>query len=458
MAILRTATPIQDNLSEFCDQGIIFSLCLLIFVLPASIAILDVCAALAVLFYMLKKISRIIAQWPSAAPRLGLTEKIKFVWNGFAPGKSSLARPLQFLALAVFISVLFSQYPDLSVKAFFGKFVKCMFLYICFIEAFNNKKRLWTFVAVLFLSAFIASLSGAFQHYTGKDFIKGRPLGTENYVTVSRVSSSFAGANSFGPYILLVLSLAVHLLFSTFNRPASWLARTALVLLAGLLLACLCWTYSRSSWVGFLVILFVTVLLDRRKMILVGSLLLVFIFVFLPSLQSIRHMNLTNDSSHRAVSDAGKGSPHSGPVLGSLLQNGGSGRLSYWKRAVSVIESSPIFGTGPNTYARVLMRDTDPKEIWYAHNGYLQMAAETGLAGLACFLWVLFVLFSQAIRSCKKIKDIYPLALLQGSIAGLSGFLVQSFFDNTFYTVQLSMLMWVFFGFMSALTFLPSEL
>ena len=103
------------------------------------------------------------------------------------------------------------------------------------------------------------------------------------------------------------------------------------------------------------------------------------------------------------------------------------------------------------------MRDTDPKEIWYAHNGYLQMAAETGLAGLACFLWVLFVLFSQAIRSCKKIKDIYPLALLQGSIAGLSGFLVQSFFDNTLYTVQLSMLMWVLFGFMSALTFLPSE-
>lgn len=433
----------DNKFSDFCNWGIVFSLCALIFVLPASIALLDSFAALAVFFYLLKKINRMGIDWPLRTSHLNLLGKVHFIWKGFAPPVNFLNRPLQFLTLAVFISVVFSQYPGLSLFAFMGKFLKCVFLYFSFIEAFSDEKRIWIFLNFFLLSAFITALSGAVEHYIGKDFLKGHIIGTENSVSTHRINSSFFGANGFGAYLLPVIGLVAHLLYSAVGRKRSWGWTTAAAFFLVLLLACLCWTYSRSSWIGYLVILFVMVWMDRRKILYAGALLLVFIFIFLPSLNNIRHMGLIRDDNWSAQKEK------SGQ---SILEQGGSGRLAYWKKAISIIHSSPVWGTGLNTYTKIIRRDSDPSTWRYAHNGYLQMAAETGLVGLACFLWMLFVLLRHGLNCCKQIKDSWPLTFLQGTVSGLFGFLVQSFFDNTFYTVQLSMLMWMIFGLMVAVT------
>ena len=145
----------DNKFGVFCDRGIVFSLCALIFVLPASIALLDSFAALTVFFYLLKKINRIVMDWPFRTSHLNFSGKIRFVWKGFAPPVNFLNLPLQFLTLAVFISVLFSQYPGLSLLAFMGKFLKCVFLYFSLIEALSDEKRMRIFLGFFLLSAFI---------------------------------------------------------------------------------------------------------------------------------------------------------------------------------------------------------------------------------------------------------------------------------------------------------------
>ncbi len=438
----------DNKFSDFCDGGIVFSLCASIFVLPASIALLDSFAALAVFIYFLKKINRMGIDWPLRASHSNLLGKIHFIWKGFAPPVNFLNRPLQFLALAVFISVLFSQYPTLSLFAFFGKFLKCVFLYFSFIEAFSDEKRIRIFLGFFLLSALIAALSGLVQHYTGRDFIKGHFVGYENFILSERVSSSFSSANGFGAYLLPVIGLVAHFLYTAIARHKSRILGGGLTLLLVLLLACLCWTYSRSSWIGYLFILFLMVWIDRRKALFAGALFLVFYFIFLPSLNQARNLNLLNDNSS-GVRMKNENLLYS---IKPDLEDVGSGRLAYWKKAVSIIRSSPVWGTGLNTYTKIIRRDPDPSTWRYAHNGYLQMAAETGLVGLACFLWMLFVLLGHGLNYCKQIKDAWPLTFLQGTVSGLFGFFVQSFFDNTFYTVQLSMLMWMIFGLMAAVT------
>jgi len=428
-------------IETFCDRGIFISLCAAVFVLPASIAYLDSFAALAIFLYLLKKINRIILDWPQRTSGLGLLGKINSIWNGFAPPANFLGRPLQILALAFFVSVLFSQYPALSLNAFFGKFLKYVFLYFCFIEVFRDEKRIRLFLGLFFLSAFITVLSGIVQHYTGKDFIKGHVFGTENFVTMERVNSVFFSANGFGAYLLPVIGLIAHFLYTAVVRRRSWFLGGILAFFLVLLLSCLCWTYSRSAWIGYLVILFVMTILDRRKIFYAGALLLVFIFIFLPSLNDVRHMHLINDNN---------GGVQKEEDMRSVLEQSGSGRFMYWKKAISVIRTSPIWGTGLNTYTRIIKRDADPNTWRYAHNCYLQMAAETGLLGLACFLWLLFVLLRHSLDRCDQIKDLWPLSILQGAMAGLFGFMVQSFFDNTFYTVQLGVYMWLIFGLMVA--------
>ena len=444
----------KDSIGAFCDRGIVFSLCALIFVLPASIALLDSFAGLAIFFYFLKKLHCIVVEWPSRMHQATIFGKGNFIWKGFAPVENILNRPLQFLSLGFFVSVLLSQYPVLSFFAYVGKFLKCVFLYFSFIEVFRSERRIQIFLKFFLASAFITALNGIIQHYIGFNYLNW------HFFPVDRVNSFFKTANGLGAYLLPVIGLTAHFLF-TAVRNKSWLLGCVLTILLVILFACLCWTYSRSSWVGCLAMLFIMVLIDRRKIIFVGALLLIFVFSFMPSLNNVRHVDLINDNSGvKSVQNDSSIHGVNYVLLVSIKKfcNGGSGRKNFWKKAVSIIRSSPVWGTGLNTYTRIIKRDPDPKTWWYAHNCYLQLTAETGLIGLSCFLWMLFVLLLDGFNYCNQIKDLWMLTFLQGALSGLFGLLVQSFFDNTFYSVQLGVLLWVIFGLIVAVTRLNSTL
>jgi len=418
MAILKRVNFSPKNIESYCDRGIVYSLCAVIFVLPASIALIDSFAGMAVLLYFIKKINRMAIDWPLRARHLNLLGRMRFVFFGFAPPENPLNRALLLLTLAISISVLFSQYPMLSLKAYMGKYLKCLFLYFSFIEAFRDKRRIWMFLNCFMAAAFITVLSGIIQHYTGKDFLKGHLISSD------RINSFFYTANGLGAYLLPVIGLAAHFLYTAIVKDKSWGLGGVLAVFLGLLLVCLCWTYSRSAWIGVLFIFFVMVIMDWRKILFAGVLLLVFIFAFLPALSNVRHLYLINDNNYewrpQTVSPS--------PSVQSVLEQGGSGRVVYWKKAVSIIRTSPIWGTGLNTYTKCIKRDPNPKSWWYAHNCYLQMTAETGLLGLVCFLWVLFVLLRHGFRYCQELKDLWPLTILQGTVVGLSGFFGPKFF------------------------------
>ena len=176
-------------------------------------------------------------------------------------------------------------------------------------------------------------------------------------------------------------------------------------------------------------------LLDRPKAFLSGIILLVFIFIFLPSLNNVRHVRLINDNNGAAVQQKSHvqgikpaQNVKSVPSIRSILEQGGSGRPVFWKNAVSIIRSSPICGTGLNTYLRVIKRNPDQKTWWYAHNCYLQLAAETGLLGLACFLWMLFVLLRHGFKLLYPDKGFLAADLASGNCVRVIWFFSPKFF------------------------------
>ena len=410
--------------------------------------------------------------WPSRALQLNLLGRIRFIWQGLAPVGNVLNLPLQFLTIAIFISALFSQYPALSFIAFVGKYLKVVFLYFTIIEAFNSQRPIGIFLKVFMFSAFLTASFGVIQHFTGFNYSNGYFIGGD------RINSFFGTANGLGAYLLPVIAIVTHFLFRAINCRQYRILTCALSFFLVLLLVCLCWSYSRSAWIGYLVILFVTALLDRRKLLFVGAFFLIFVLIFLPSLNNARHLQLTNDHDAEVIQKAGMFQKmgaflKQGPLcsVNDLLEQGGSGRLAFWKKAVSIIRLSPVYGTGLNTYTRMIKRDPDRRTWWYAHNSYLQMAAETGLLGLACFLWMVFVLLRYGFNSRKQIKASvitvghpdahrysWQLTFLEGALSGLLGYLAQSFFDNTLYAVQLNMFMWVIIGMMVAVSRLNENL
>ena len=119
----------------------------------------------------------------------------------------------------------------------------------------------------------------------------------------------------------------------------------------------------------------------------------------------------------------------------------GSGRSTFWAESISIIRRSPWLGMGINTYSQMAKGKGG-----YPHNCYLQLTAEMGLFGLVSFLWMIIVLFHRAAQYSRKVDDAFLLFVLSGSKAGLMAFLVHSFVDTNFYSVQLGNLMWLAMG------------
>lgn len=411
---------LKSRLASWCDEGMVWSLYGLIFFVPISIAFVDTFAAFAIFFYFLKKICHGKSLYPAA---------------------NVLNRPLEILIIVVFVSVLQSQFLTTSLFAFIGKFGKGVFLYFCFVEAFVQEKRLRIFLNVFLTSVALVALSGISQLYLGKDFIRG-------HVFIGyRMTSSFTQPNTFGAFLLIPLAIVGHLLYASAGKGKPPLRQVVLALLMAVLLISLCWTYSRASWVGYLSSLALMVFMDRRKILYGLCLFIIVVYVFLPNLTNMRHMSLFKDTLHTSME-------HKNFLY--LLEEGGSGRFGFWKNAIVIIKKYPLWGSGLNTYAKDLKRFSLPP--WYAHNCYLQMAAETGLIGLFCFLWLLMVFFKNSLYSLKIIADrAWFKPLLEGLIAGIGGLLINSFLDNSLYTVQLSVLFWLTIGFSISIMYLNPQ-
>jgi len=117
--------------------------------------------------------------------------------------------------------------------------------------------------------------------------------------------------------------------------------------------------------------------------------------------------------------------------------------MNLWKQSLLIIRDYPLLGSGLNTYSSVVKRyKFFEGGNMYPHNSFLQMASETGLAGLFAFLLVLLIFFKTGLQHLNQKKN--PLAL--GLLAGILAYLVHSFFDTHLYSLQLVVLFWFMLG------------
>jgi putative inorganic carbon (HCO3(-)) transporter len=90
-----------------------------------------------------------------------------------------------------------------------------------------------------------------------------------------------------------------------------------------------------------------------------------------------------------------------------------------WRDTIPVIAERPLLGHGPDDYAEPFARhEGEDLRAFFgeaivdkAHNETLQVAATTGLLGLAAYIWVFVSYFRHALRSGG-----WPLLALSGSV------------------------------------------
>ncbi|MGH9775229.1 MAG: O-antigen ligase family protein [Candidatus Acidiferrales bacterium] len=109
-----------------------------------------------------------------------------------------------------------------------------------------------------------------------------------------------------------------------------------------------------------------------------------------------------------------------------------SRRISMAHDTWKVFVDHPLAGTGLGTLVAVYPSYAtfyDGKTIDHAHNDYLELLADAGIAGGLCGLAFLFLLFHGSLRNLRLPQSTFSLSLHAGGLVATTGILVHSLFD-----------------------------
>ncbi len=415
----------ENKVINWFDRATLFSLCALIYFLPISNALVEIWAGFACFFFILKCCFSFYLNLDKGNNKQPLLK--------YFPSLRRISSWLAIYILMNVISIILSQYAFLSMKGFVSKLLQGASLFLVFIETINSKKRLKCFIGTFLISLSLVTINGIVQYFSGTGFIRGFSVHT------GRISSSFRHPNDFGAYLVIILPVLISLFFNFSKGGASQKnqdgeeksffifktlkSKILLFAISFLTLICLGLTFSRGAWLSFLVSLII--LGCKNKKVLITSCVIggLFMVVFIPIMVQGRFSNVEETTPYLSF----------------------TGRGTYWQEAFNIIKEYPFFGIGLNSYSKVAPKY---KIFWggYPHNCYLHMAVEIGLVGLFSFFGFLTSILGRVNRKLSYIKDSFLYSALIGFSSGFIGFLVHSFFDTNFYSVQLGSLMWLIMG------------
>jgi O-antigen ligase len=129
------------------------------------------------------------------------------------------------------------------------------------------------------------------------------------------------------------------------------------------------------------------------------------------------------------------------------LEGPNRGRIAIYQANLDVVHDHPLLGLGFGRYRTNVAPyyDAHPEadRRSHAHNNFLQLAAEAGLAGLAAFTLLFAVALRTGWPAVRAAPDADSWAVAAGGWAGLIGFLVGGLTQYTFGDNEVALTMWV---------------
>lgn len=336
------------------------------------------------------------------------------------PRKSFLFVALTTYWAAGLLSLFASEFVWNSLKEFLNVIqYSCVALIAC--ERLQDRKNLTRFVWIIAAASFVIACDALFQLVFGFDFIRFQPpmmIGDS-----VRIRASFSHSNNLAAYLAMSIPVVLSLAYE--RCPARMSGSTAggshprtlrnslegaahaIVLI--LLFTALIFTYSRGAWLGLGVALCIYALRRDLRLLAFFAVVIAVSIFFLPDTLIMRFKDIFN--IHNITTQM---------------------RFSLWIEGWEIFKRSPVIGHGLKSFSLMLGKG-------YTHNCYLQMLVETGVLGLAAFLWVLAYSSSRTI-----VSKIHGLSLGFGC-AVLAG-AVHAFSDAILYSIPTATFFWLLLG------------
>ncbi len=376
------------------------SLYVLLFLLPFSISAVEIAFGTMLFGWLL-------CQWGACA-ETGL------LW------RRPTLRPLAW-AVVVFLgvcalSIVGSRYRTESLHGFVGKWLEYLLFFMLAVDVARRPGVVARGAAVMAVSALLVVGEGLWQEVFGRGLIRGYLLVVHN-----RMTGPYKNPIDLATYLIVVspFLLGYAVVQPLWRRRFVW---GVLLLTMGALGR----TIAFGVWVS-LGIAVLLMLIPRRTILRRSVLIFAAVAVF-AGVWSLHRTGLT-----RAVL--------------TLSDVGTSDRVFMWQSAIGMIKDRPLLGHGINTFMANYLDywvggERQPR---YAHNCYLQMAAETGALGLTAFLCVLLGIGLRVRDGLRAVTSRNELLLL-GLATGLLAFVIHAAVDTDFYSLRQAALFWVLAG------------
>lgn len=295
------------------------------------------------------------------------SEKVKF------PSKL-VFYPMIAIYIWSALTVLVSPHPLIALVAY----LRLVTYLAIFILVYNlvKSERDFRHLIIVAIIALIPTFADALYQY--------------QFMDIGRAHGFSHNPNTLSMYAVLAATLSL-LLYHSMKR--NYKSIIIFVFLFSLSIITLLHGGARASFVAFMVLILIYLLLSKRYLILLG----LSIIVIAMGIEIYSHNSIISNYANAY-----------------RLYSGSTGRTLIWQTAFPLILDHPIFGVGYGVVGNAIapyVKGSHPiigfhlKDVLHnglLHNGYIQKAAEIGIVGLFLYL---AVNFSFMLYLWKKIKS-----------------------------------------------------
>jgi putative inorganic carbon (HCO3(-)) transporter len=318
-----------------------------------------------------------------------------------------------------------------------GKLTLYLLLFALMARVLRSPRiRSWMMTVFLHVSL-IVSVYGIRQWFFGAKALATWVDPESPSANLKRVYSYLGNPNLLAGYLIPAVALSLVAIF-VWQR---WLPKALALTIFIVNSICLVMTFSRGGLIGFVVCLFVLLVLLvywysvqlpaqwrpwAMPVMLGGSAgVLIVAVLFVEPLRA------------RVFS-----------IFSGRKDSSNNFRMNVWSAVIEMIRDRPIIGIGPGNVAFNKIYPQYMRARYSALSAYsifLEVLVETGFIGFSCFLWLLVVTFNQGIQQLRRLRASANSNgfWLIGAIAAMFGMLSHGLVDTVWFRPEVSSVWWL---------------
>lgn len=348
--------------------------------------------------------------------------------------------PIHLLVLLYWgVATVATAMSPVKKAAFAGwtKLTLYLLLFALLARVLRDRRLRAVSIALYLHVATLVSVYGLRQWYFGAEALATWTDPTSTTANVTRVYSYLGNPNLLAGYLLSAVAFSIVAIFAW----QGWLPKALAVTMTVVNSLCLVLTFSRGGWIAFVATCFTLMLLlvywwsiklpeSWRRWALpavlgvtAGLIMLAIVFV-----EPVRD---------RVAS-----------IFAGREDSSNNFRMNVWDAVFDMIRDRPILGIGPgnNAFNKIYPLYMRPKyTALSAYSVMLEVAVETGLIGLATFVWLVLVSLYQGVSHLTWLRDLHSREgyWLMAAIAIIIGMIAHGAVDTVWYRPQVNTLWWL---------------